>query len=84
MRLMSHFRLVKSEIEEKYNINFDEYFSEEMKLLQDLEKDGLIKIYPDRIDVTPAGRLLIRNIAFVFDKYTRKKWGEKGLFSKAI
>jgi len=82
MRLMSHFQLYKREIEEKYGINFDRYFAEEMEHLKELEKDGLVKLYPDRIDVTPAGRLLIRNIAVSFDVYTRAKKEKR--FSKAI
>ncbi len=82
MRLMSHFQLYKGEIEEKYNIHFDEYFSQEMEELKELERDGLVKLYPDRIDVTPAGRLLIRNIAVTFDIYTKAKKEKR--FSKAI
>ena len=82
MKLMCHFRLVKSEIEEAHGIDFDEYFKQEMEELKQLEYDGLIRIYPDRIDVTPAGRLLIRNIAVTFDIYTKAKKEQK--FSKAI
>ncbi len=82
MRLMSHFQLYKKEIEDKYSIVFDEYFAPEMEELKELEKDDLIRIYPERIDVTPAGRLLIRNIAVTFDKYTKAKKEKR--FSKAI
>jgi oxygen-independent coproporphyrinogen-3 oxidase len=82
MRLMCHFRVVKSEIEEKYNINFDTYFDYELNQLEDMEKDGLLTLYPDRIDVTPIGRLLIRNIASTFDVYLRNK--KERRFSKAI
>ncbi|WP_028950083.1 oxygen-independent coproporphyrinogen III oxidase [Sulfurihydrogenibium subterraneum] len=82
MKLMCHFRLVKSEISEKYNINFDTYFETELNQLQDMEKDGLLKLYPDRIDITPIGRLLIRNIASTFDVYLRNK--KERRFSKAI
>ncbi len=82
MKLMCHFRLVKGEIEEAHGIDFDEYFRQEMEELKQLEDDGLIRIYPDRIDVTPAGRLLIRNIAVTFDIYTKAKKEQK--FSKAI
>jgi len=53
-----------------------------MEALKELEKDGLLKLYPDRIDITPAGRLLIRNIAVNFDKYTLQKKEKR--FSKAI
>ncbi len=82
MKLMCHFRLVKSEVEEKFKIVFDEYFKEEMNILKDMEKDGLLDLYKDRIDITPIGRLLIRNIASSFDIYLRNK--KERRFSKAI
>jgi oxygen-independent coproporphyrinogen-3 oxidase len=82
MKLMCHFRLIKSEIEEKFNIKFDEYFKQELESLKEMEEDGLLTLYPDRIDVLPIGRLLIRNIASTFDVYLRNK--KERRFSKAI
>ena len=70
MQIMSNFQLDKNAIESKYHINFDDYFSSELIGLQPLEKDRLINLYRDRIEVTPLGRLLVRNIAVVFDAYT--------------
>ncbi len=34
-----------------------------------LERDGLVTIGADALDVTPRGRLLIRNVCMVFDRY---------------
>ncbi len=82
MELMCHFRLDKRAIENKYNLNFDEYFAEEEQRLEVLAKDGLINLLPDKLEVTSIGRLLIRNIAFAFDNYSQNK-GEK-TFSRAI
>jgi oxygen-independent coproporphyrinogen-3 oxidase len=82
MKLMCHFRLIKSEIEKKFNIKFDEYFKQELESLKEMEEDGLLTLYPDRIDVLPIGRLLIRNIASTFDIYLRNK--KERRFSKAI
>jgi oxygen-independent coproporphyrinogen III oxidase len=82
MELMCHYKLDKKTIENKYNINFDEYFAEEEHRLEALAKDGLINLLPDKLEVTSTGRLLIRNIAFAFDNYSQNK-GEK-TFSKAI
>ena len=82
MRLMSHFQLYKGEIERKYNIDFDKYFASEIERLREQQEDGLLKIYEDRIDITPAGRLLIRNIAVNFDIYTLSKKEKR--FSQAI
>jgi len=76
MELMCQFQLSPDDIEEKYHLGFDlhfeQYFASEKTQLRRLEADGLIKLYPDCIEVTPAGRLLIRNIASTFDAYLRK------------
>jgi oxygen-independent coproporphyrinogen-3 oxidase len=86
MELMCQFELSSDEIEEKYHLGFDydfaEYFSQEKFQLRHLETDGLIRLSPNHIEVTPAGRLLIRNIAAVFDRYLRDR--EMSGFSKAI
>ena len=73
MTLISQFELNTAIIEQKYNIRFFEYFSEEMENLTPMTKDGMLDI--DRsgmqttIKVTERGRLLIRCICMVFDKY---------------
>jgi oxygen-independent coproporphyrinogen-3 oxidase len=82
MELMCHFQLDKRKIEAKYNIDFDSYFSSEEQSLKSLEKDGLLRLLPDSIEVTSTGRLLIRNIAYTFDAYSRTRQQQK--FSKAI
>lgn len=86
MELMCNFQLSKSEFEEKYHLSFDrdfdEYFAAEIGELKKLENDGLVRISHNHIEVTPVGRLLIRNIASVFDTYLRNK--KVSIFSKAI
>lgn len=72
MELMCQFNLSKRQIEEKYLLNFDEYFAWEQEHLQALEQDGLVQVDAEKIQVTPVGRLLIRNIATIFDDYSRK------------
>lgn len=77
MELMCQFELSKAAIEEKYHLSFDQdfddYFARERQDLQALEADGLVRLTPNHIEVLPAGRLLIRNIAAVFDTYLRNK-----------
>jgi len=77
MELMCQFELSKGAIESKYHLSFDqsfdEYFAPERHQLEALEADGLVRLTPNHIEVTPAGRLLIRNIAAVFDTYLRHK-----------
>ncbi len=84
--LMCQFQLSKSALEEKYHLSFDgsfdDYFACEQAELMHLEADGLIQLSPNSIQVTPAGRLLVRNIASVFDVYLRHRIA--GNFSKSI
>ncbi len=81
MSIMSHFQLNKSEIEQKYHINFDKYFSYELQELAPLQADGLVNVLADEIHITDIGRLLVRNIAVVFDTHTRTR---ETKFSRSI
>jgi oxygen-independent coproporphyrinogen-3 oxidase len=82
MHLMSHSQVIKQEINEKYSIDFDRYFAAELGALKPLEQDELVKLSPHLITVTEIGRLLVRNIAVIFDAYHLDR-SEKRL-SKAI
>lgn len=55
--------------EERHNIYFNEYFSAELKKLQDLAEDGLVTITASQLKATSRGRLLLRIIAACFDAY---------------
>ena len=69
LRLMCHFRLDKAEIEARHGIAFDDHFAAELAALAPLADDGLVELGGDRIEVTPAGRMLVRNVAMAFDAY---------------
>lgn len=68
--LMCKFRLVFDE--HGGNENFQRRFAVELEELKQLSADGLIEILEDRLQVTQLGRLLIRNIAMVFDEWLRR------------
>ena len=68
-KLMCNFELSISSIEQAYPIRFPLYFAAELEKLKAFEDDGLVQIDPQWISVTPKGRLLIRNICMVFDRY---------------
>ncbi|OFA05675.1 oxygen-independent coproporphyrinogen III oxidase [Duganella sp. HH101] len=68
-KLMCNFELSISSIEQAYPIRFPLYFAAELEKLKAFEDDGLLQIDPQWISVTPKGRLLIRNICMVFDRY---------------
>jgi oxygen-independent coproporphyrinogen-3 oxidase len=73
MTLIAQFELNTVLIEQKYNISFFEYFAEEVDNLKPMIKDGMVEIdscgMQTTIKVTERGRLLIRCICMVFDKY---------------
>ena len=67
--LMCHFELSVRGIEQAYPITFSEYFAPELERLRALEADGLVELGTDWITVSAKGRLLIRNVCMVFDRY---------------
>lgn len=71
--LICHFRLDFSCIENQWDLRFNDYFAEDLKLLKPLANDGLVEINEQGIEVTAKGRLLIRNICMCFDVYLRQK-----------
>lgn len=73
MKLMCNFELNFTPIEDKFNINFKEYFAWGLNNLKEMEKDDLVSISDNKIEVTPMGKLLIRNIAMNFDGYFERK-----------
>jgi len=81
-RLICHFRLDIDTIEKGYGISFQEYFASELAALRPMQGDGLVNVSEAEIRVTPSGKLLIRNICMVFDRYLNDHGGQR--FSKVI
>lgn len=81
--LICNFSLDKKIIERTYKINFDEYFAEDIALLQCFIDDDLVELNVDSISVTLKGRLLIRNICMCFDTYLRDR-ARQQQFSRVI
>jgi oxygen-independent coproporphyrinogen-3 oxidase len=70
--LTCHFRLSIESIELAYLIDFRKYFAAELADLRKLVQDGLVELDTDWIVVTPKGRLLVRAVCMVFDRYLRE------------
>jgi oxygen-independent coproporphyrinogen-3 oxidase len=84
-RLLCHCVLVKREVEAEFGIDFDAYFADALEQLRGPEADGLVRLSADRIDVTPLGRLFLRNLAMPFDAYLQKREpGARPVFSKTL
>ena len=82
-KILCHCVLNKDEFETEYGMDFNEYFADELTRLGPLRADGLVKLTPESISVTLLGRIFIRNIGMVFDKYLRKP-KDKPVFSKTL
>jgi oxygen-independent coproporphyrinogen-3 oxidase len=82
-RLLCHCMLQKEEIESEFGIHFDDYFADELKRLEPLQIDKLVELGDKSIAVTQLGRIFIRNVGMVFDKYLQKK-KDKPVFSKTL
>ena len=67
----------------KHGIDFREYFAREIDKLNVLQDDELIELSDAGIEITPKGRLLLRNIAMTFDRYIDLEENDSR-FSKAI
>ncbi|MFA7280216.1 MAG: oxygen-independent coproporphyrinogen III oxidase [Sterolibacterium sp.] len=81
--LMCHFVLSIESIEIAHLIDFASYFAPELAALREMEQAGLLKIDRQWISVEPSGRMLVRNIAMVFDRYLRTD-RERTRYSKVI
>ena len=68
-QLICHFNLDITDIENRWHIKFNEQFTKELNQLQIMERDGLLKLESGRITILQSGRLLVRNICMVFDRY---------------
>lgn len=79
--LMCHGRLDFAEIESRHDIVFNEYFADALEQLDEMERDGLVAIQANGLEVLPAGRLMMRNMAMAFDAYLKPN---EGRFSRTV
>lgn len=84
MELMSNFSLNIKRVEERFNIDFYDYFKDDLKALDEFIEAELVSIENDKIEVSPTGTMLIRNICMPFDAYLKKVPENKRRFSKTI
>lgn len=86
-RIMCNFYLDRREVEEQFGIEFGSYFATELAELGAADGPvghGFLEIDPDHLEVVANGRLFVRNIAMVFDRYLRTKRSDKPMFSRTV
>ena len=87
MRLMCNFYLDRGEIEDRFKIDFASYFATELAELAEDDgpvSHGFLKMSADHLEVVGDGRLFIRNIGMVFDRYLRTKKPGQNMFSRTV
>ncbi len=84
MRLMCDLELEKKMVEDRFSIDFDEYFDSSLNALAPYVADGLVKLSLGRIEIVGSGRLLLRNIAMCFDAYLENMDRSKPVFSRTV
>ena len=82
MALMCQGEVSFESIEISHLISFSSYFERELESLREYERLGLVEIDDEWLSVTPRGRLLVRVICMVFDKYLRQT--TQARYSKVI
>jgi oxygen-independent coproporphyrinogen-3 oxidase len=84
-RLLCHTIVIKDEVSREFDIDFDEYFADELRRLEPSRDDGLVLLEHGEIRTTWLGRIFIRNLAMIFDPYLeRQQLAAKPLFSKTL
>ena len=82
--LMCDLELDKIAFGRKWDIDFDLYFENGLKELQEMEMDGLVQLSAERIRVTDAGRIFLRNIAMAFDAYLQESEESGPRYSRTL
>ncbi|MBK8116472.1 MAG: oxygen-independent coproporphyrinogen III oxidase [Candidatus Accumulibacter sp.] len=81
--LMCHFELSIESIEIAHLIDFRQYFATELDDLDEMVDAGLVRVDDKWITVLPQGRMLVRAISMVFDRYLRAD-RQRTRYSKVI
>jgi oxygen-independent coproporphyrinogen-3 oxidase len=87
-RLMCNFHLDVGEVERRHSIVFRDYFAAALDQLTGADSPaahGLVEVTREAVDVTPRGRLFIRNVCMAFDRYLERHDGAaKPTFSRTV
>ncbi len=83
-QLMCNLTLSVESVGRAFAIDFWQYFQSERIDLNRLADDGLIELDEHSIAVTPAGRIFVRHVGRVFDRFIRERKSDGPRFSKTV
>lgn len=55
--------------QEQFGVDPKEHFKEELQELENFASDGILSIDDQGVRISEQGRLIVRNVAMVFDQY---------------
>lgn len=85
MQMMCHLQIDKRSVENRFGIDFETYFADDIKKLMPFIADGLLENNSERIFIKGAGKLIIRSVAMCFDAYLAEMTKvSKPVFSKTV
>jgi oxygen-independent coproporphyrinogen-3 oxidase len=83
--IMCRARVEFAEVDAAWSIRFEDYFARELEALKPLLADGLLVMRERGFELTPIGRLLMRNVAMCFDAYlAAHQQSDTPRFSRAV
>lgn len=86
--LMCNGHLEVREVERRFGVVFADHFARELAELtapDSPQADGLVVVGHESIDVTPIGRMFVRNVCMVFDRYLQARTsGRAPVFSRTV
>jgi oxygen-independent coproporphyrinogen-3 oxidase len=80
--LMCHGQVDFAATEQRYGIDFREYFADSLAMLDEQIADGLVDITDTAMVLLPQGHLMMRNVAMAFDAYLGDQ--QRGRFSRTV
>ncbi len=85
--LMCNFHVDATAVRATFGVDFTQYFARELEELTGPggpAGDGFVVVSERGLDVTPDGRLFVRNICMAFDKYLPAHQSGRPVFSRTI
>jgi oxygen-independent coproporphyrinogen-3 oxidase len=83
--IMCRARVEFADVDAAWGIRFEDYFARELEALKPLLADGLLVMRERGFELTPIGRLLMRNVAMCFDAYlAAHQQSDTPRFSRAV
>jgi oxygen-independent coproporphyrinogen III oxidase len=77
-------KISKSKLEASFNINFDQYFKQELNILDEFSFDQIVNITGDEIMLTPMGTLFMNNVCRLWDYHAPNYLVKDNFFKKKI